>query len=104
MKLSPAPPCQSSINNCRQRFCFKGILDQLACSKTAPVAGLRRRSATRITWRSKHERRQLIAGEVIEKSDGTGRVEKKLQAAYDEAPCAAVSLTEEIQARRHSFC
>ncbi|MGY9037946.1 MAG: peptidylprolyl isomerase [Rhodobacterales bacterium] len=75
---------------------FKGILDQLV-QQTALSQDYEGDLPTRITLALENERRQLIAGEVIEKAMAQDVSEEELQAAYDEA-YAAAEPTEEFSA------
>ena len=75
---------------------FKGILDQLV-QQTALSQDYEGDLPTRITLALENERRQLIAGEVIEKAMAQDVSQEELQAAYDEAYTDAEP-TEEFSA------
>jgi len=75
---------------------FKGILDQLV-QQTALSQDYEGDLPTRITLALENERRQLIAGEVIEKAMAQDVSQEELQAAYDEA-YADAEPTEEFSA------
>jgi len=62
---------------------FKGILDQLV-QQTAISQAYKDDLPKRVTLALENERRQLIAGEVIEKSMAKEITPEELQAAYDE--------------------
>jgi len=75
---------------------FKGILDQIV-QQTALSQDYEGDLPTRITLALENERRQLIAGEVIEKAMAQDVSQEELQAAYDEAYTDAEP-TEEFSA------
>ncbi|EAP81264.1 PPIC-type PPIASE domain protein [Sulfitobacter sp. NAS-14.1] len=75
---------------------FKGILDQLV-QQTALSQDFDGEVPKRIEMALENERRQLIAGEVIEKAMAQDVTEEELQAAYDEA-YADAEPTEEFSA------
>lgn len=75
---------------------FKGILDQLI-QQTALSQSFDGELPPRVTLALENERRQLIAGEVIEKKMAEDITSKELQAAYDEAYGSAEP-TEEYSA------
>ena len=75
---------------------FKGILDQLV-QQTALSQDFDGEVPKRIEMALENERRQLIAGEVIERAMAQDVTEEELQAAYDEA-YADAEPTEEFSA------